>query len=179
MWAATANLYELDVGTPSKPVWKDMTSLANAPSARYGHAMAAVNNVIYLFGGSYSGDSGSFYVLATFEERLFAPSWLDLTEFYNGTSFYKQAAAVEDTNVFFQVQILRQKKFWTALFILQWCSCDAFVERVETTCKEPLAFSCLRVVPICILEALESTEYQLSCTKMYIHTAADNATGGG
>jgi hypothetical protein len=112
-------LFELDI-RPASPLWRNLSSLVHAPSARYGHAMVGINGLVFLFGGVYErgglagrrnvtlGDatlggntsslvlsnrtsnvsssnkgyaSGSVYVLATFEERLFLPQWLDLSQF--------------------------------------------------------------------------------------------------
>jgi hypothetical protein len=48
---------------------------------------------------------GSFYVLATFEERLFLPNWLDLSDNSILPVFYYHAAAGDEANRLFLMQV--------------------------------------------------------------------------
>ncbi len=134
--AAYGGLFELDV-TRAMPIWKNLSSLNNPPSARYGHTMVGIGSLVFMFGGVYEAIDptpknivnvvvntnsnvtvptttpppepehvkGSFYVLATFAEPLFLPNWLDLSDNSILPVFYYHAAAADEQNRLFLMQV--------------------------------------------------------------------------
>jgi hypothetical protein len=119
------------------PIWKNLSSLNNPPSARYGHTMVGIGSLVFMFGGVYEAIDptpknivnvvvntnsnvtvptttpppepehvkGSFYVLATFAEPLFLPNWLDLSDNSILPVFYYHAAAADEQNRLFLMQV--------------------------------------------------------------------------
>ena len=93
--------------------------------------MVAVDRMIFMFGGAYQQNNAhtddtyaadyaenSLYVLVTFEERLFLPRWLDLSEFSHMPSLQHPAAAAVARSVWIQVRLAETYQ----VFIL-YCLC--------------------------------------------------------
>jgi hypothetical protein len=86
--------------------------------------MVGIGNVVFLFGGVYDSAEpaskrnlngttsteaehvkGAFYVLATFEEPLFLPNWLDLSGVSTLPVLYHHAAAADEESRVFLMQV--------------------------------------------------------------------------
>jgi len=125
--AAYGGLFELDI-RHATPVWRNLSSLDFAPSARYGHAMVGVGSMVVLSGGAYGANQladavngsnmsvarksargyfeDSLYVLATFDEYLFLPHWMDISQFSTIPMLQHHAGTAIERSVWLHVSLM-------------------------------------------------------------------------